>query len=180
MSFNIYASGLLGTVSGGGRKPFKYSKDGCFDSGDFDPPALVSMLPATKDWKGVAEKIGGTQEEYLSASVVKGMTKIAEIELAAMVRLGVDMLAMRGNGGEIVVYCVQEDWLWGNTNSYANFKLNSSQDPGRDFLKKIGPGLVKTELNNFGVLRQLAMALSKYNSDLSGYASPYLNISLSH
>lgn len=179
MSFNIYASGLLGGVNGGGRKPFRYSKDGCFANGDLDLPVLVAMLPSALTTKAVAEKIGGTQEEYLSASVTGGMAKVAEIELAAMVRLGVDILAMRGNGGEIGVYCLQEDWLWGNTNSYVNFKLSNSQNPGRDFLKKISPGLVKTELNNFGVLRQIAIALSKYNQELPGSASPYLNISLS-
>jgi hypothetical protein len=181
MSFNIYVSGLLGAASsGGGRKPFKYCKDGCFEQSDFDPPALIAMLPSDLKAKEIAEKIGGTQEEYLANSVINGMSKIAEIELASMVRYGIERLAMLGNGGEIIVYCVQEDWLWGTTNSYANFKFHSGYDQGRDFLKKINPGLVKTGLNNFGVLKQIATALSLYNSSLPGSASPYLNISLSH
>ena len=180
MSFNIYVSGLTGTTSGGGRKPFRYSKDNCFDQGDFEPPVLLAMIPSAPTAKAVAEKVGGTQEEYLANSVINGMAKIAEIELAGMVRLGVDQLAMHTGTGEISVYCVQEDWLWGTTNSYVNFKFYGGADPGKEFLKKISPGLVKTGLNNFGVLRQIAIALGEYNSALPGSASPYLNISLSH
>jgi hypothetical protein len=180
MSFDIHASGLLGAASGGGRTPFRYSKYNCFDKSDFEPPALLAMIPSAPTSKAVAEKIGGTQEEYLAGSVIDGMTKVAETELAGMVKVGIERLSWHTGHGEISVYCVQEDWLWGTTNSYVNFKFYGSYDPGKDFLKKISPGLVKTGLNNFGVLSQIAAALSQYNSSLPGDVSPYLNISLSH
>jgi len=181
MSFNIFASGLLGAANGGGRKPFRYIKDNCFEQGDFEPSTILSMIPSSPTAKAVAEKIGGTQEEYLAGSVINGMSKIGDIQLARMVSLCIDRLAGEHTGhGEISVYCVQEDWLWGTTNSYVNFKFYGGYDPGKEFLKKIGPGLVKTGLNNFGVLGQIAAALSQYNTSLPGDTSPYLNISLSH
>jgi hypothetical protein len=180
MSFNIYVSGLTGGITGGGRGSFRYSKDNCVDQGDFEPPALLAMVPSSPTASGVVEKVAGTPESHVTDGVLKAMTKVAEIELAHMVRTGVDMLAMRGNGGEISVYCVQESWFWGTTNSYVTFKFNGSYEPGRDFLKKISPGLVKTELNNFGVLRQISNALNQYHKELPGSGSPYLSISLSH
>ncbi len=180
MSFNIYVSGLLGAANGGGRKPFRYSKDDCFDQSDFEVPALLSMIPSAPTPKAVAEKIGGTQEEYLANSVIGGMSKIGDIQAARMVSLGIERLAWHTGFGEISVYCVQEDWLWGTTNSFVNFKFYGGAEPGKEFLKKIGPGLIKTGLNNFGVLNQIAAALAKYESSLPGDTSPYLNISLSH
>ncbi len=180
MSFNIFVSGLLGEASGGGRKPFRYIKDNCFEQGDFEPSAVLATIPSAPTAKAFAEKIGGTQEEYLAGSVINGMSKIGEIQLARMVSLGIDRLAGHTGHGEISVYCVQEDWLWGTTNSFVNFRFYGGNDPGKEFLKKIGPGLVKTGLNNFGVLSQIAAALAQYETSLPGDTSPYLNISLSH
>jgi hypothetical protein len=102
------------------------------------------------------------------------------MQFAHLVRTGVDLLAMHGSQGEISVYCLQKNWYWADTNSFVTFKIDNSSNPGRDFLKTIGPGLVKTELNNFGVLAQIAIALSKYDQALPSSASPFLNISLSH
>ena len=180
MSFNIYVSGVTGVTKGGGLGSFRYSKDNCVDQDSFDPPALWKLIPSSPDATGVAEKIAGTPEDQLTDAVISGMSKIAEIELAHMVRTGVDLLAMHGSGGEISVYCVQKSWYWADTNSFVNFKFSSSNDPGRDFLKAIGPRLVKTELNNYGVLAQIAIALSQYDSALPSSASTNLNISLDH
>lgn len=180
MGFNIFVAGVTGEKKDGGRGHFHYSKDNCLDQGDFDPPALLSLIPSSPDAAGVAEKIVGSPESHLGDATVKGMAKIAEMQFAHLVRTGVDLLAMHGSGGKISVYCVQQKWYWADSNSFVEFKIDGSSNPGRDFLKKISPGLVKTELNNFGVLAQIAIALSKYDSALPSSASPFLNISLSH
>jgi hypothetical protein len=180
MSFNIFAAGATGPTKGGGRGHFHYSKDDCLDQGDFDPPALLSMIPSSPDASGVAEKIAGSPESHLGAATVAGMAKIAELEFAHLVRTSVDLLAMHGSGGKITLYCLQTHWYWADTNSFVEFNFSGSSNPGRDFLKKIGPGLVKTELNNFGVLAQIAICLSKYDSALPNNSSPFLNISLDH
>lgn len=179
MSFKIFVSGVTGEKAGGGRGHFHYSKDNCLDKGDFDPPAVLSWLPSTPDAAGVAEKVVGSPESHLGNATVAGVTKIAEMELAHLVRTVVDMLAMHGDG-EISVYCLKENWYWADTNSFVKFQLGNSSNPGRDFIKAISPGLVKTELNDFGVLAQIAIALSKYEQALPGSASSFVNISLSH
>ena len=55
MSFDIYVSGLAGGLSGGGgRKPFRYSKDNCSDQGDFETPALLALIPSAPTAKAIA------------------------------------------------------------------------------------------------------------------------------
>ena len=179
MGFKIFASGSTGEKAGGGRGHFHYSKDNCLDKGDFDPPAVLSWLPSTPDAAGIAEKIIGSPESHMDNVTSAGIMKIAEMELAHLVRNAVDMLAMHGDG-EISVYCLQEKWYWADSNSFVKFKLGNSSNPGRDFIKAISPGLVKTELNDFGVLLEISIALSKYDQALPGSASPLINISLSH
>lgn len=180
MSFSIFAVGVTGYKEGGGRGQFNYSKDKCLDQGDFDPPALLSILPPSPNAAGVAEKIVGSPESHLGAATVKAMTKLAEIEMAHMVMNAVNILAIHSNGGKISVYSYQEKWYWADSNNIDTFYFSGSSDPGRDFLKKIGPGLVKTELNNFGVLAQIAIAITKYDSALPNGAEPFLHIELRH
>lgn len=181
MGFNIFASGVTGNKKGGGRGHFHYKKDDCLDQDDFDPPAILSWLPSSPDAAGVAEKIVGSPESHIDSVTRAGMTRIAEMEMTHLVATGVDLLAMHGgSGGKISVYCLQKKWYWADTNSFVVFHFDGSSNPGRDFLRTIGPGLKKTELNNFGVLAQLAIVLSKYDSALPGSSEPFLNISLDH
>ena len=180
MGFNIFASGATGTQKGGGRGHFNYQKKNCLDQGDFDPPKLLTMIPSSPNAAGGAEKIVGPPRSHLGSATVKGMSKIAEMQFAHLVRTGVDLLAMHGSGGKINVYCLQKKWYWADSNSFVSFQLSGSGNPGRDFLKAIGPGLVATELNNFGVLAQIAIVLSKYDTALPNNSSPFLNISIDH
>lgn len=179
MSFSIFAVGVTGHKQGGGRGQFNYSKDNCLDRGDFDPPALLSILPPSPNAAGVAEKIIGSPDSHLGAATVSAMTKLAEIEMAHLVTNAVSLLAINCNRGQISVYCHKEQWYWADANSFETFYFGGS-DPGRDFLKKIGPGLVKTELNNFGVLAQIAIAISKYDGALPSGNDSFLSISLRH
>lgn len=179
MSFNIFVSGATGHQRGGGRGHFNYIKDNCLDQSDFDPPALLAWIPSSPDAAGVAEKIVGSPDSHLDNATRMGMSRIAEMEFTHLVATGVDLLAMHG-GGQISLYCLQKKLLWADSNSFVTFYLSGSSNPGRDFIRAIGPGLVKTELNNFGVLAQIAIALSKYDSALPDSASPFLNISIDH
>jgi hypothetical protein len=138
------------------------------------------MIPSSPDASGVAEKIVGSPESHLGAATVAGMAKIAELEFAHLIMTSVDLLAIHGSGGKISLYCLQKKWYWADANSFVSFEIDKSNNPGRDFLKAIGPGLVKTELNNFGVLAQIAICLSKYDSALPNNSSPFLNISIDH
>ena len=154
-------------------------KEDCLDQGDFEPPKLLTMVPSSPNAAGVAKKIVGTPESHIGGATVKGMFKIAEMEMVHLLSTSVSLLAMNGRSGKINLYCLESKWYWADSNSFVTFYLNSS-DPGKDFIKKIAPGLVKTELNNFGVLAQLAMCISEYDRKIPNSVEPFLNIELSH
>ena len=181
MSFRIWAVGLRGksSTTGKPRKLFHYLRGNCIDQGDFDPPKILSMIPDSPDVKGVAKKIVGTPESHVGGAKVKGMFKIAELVFAHHVIQGVNLLRMHGSGGSISVYCHQKKWYWADANSFVDCYF-SAINPGRDFLKKIGPGLKETELNNFGVLAQIAIVLSEYDSKLPQHATPNLRFEIRH
>ena len=180
MSFRIWACGLRGKNSSGeARSLFHYSKDNCLDQGDFEPNAILSAIPSSPNAAGVAEKIVGSPESHIGGAEVKGMMKIAEMEFAHLVVTGATLLAMHGSSGSISVYCYQKKWYWADANSFVNVHLWGS-DPGREFLRQIGPGLKKTELNNFGVLAQIAICLSEYERKLPNSAEANLRIEIRH
>lgn len=175
MGFNIWATGITGSK----KKLFHYSKKDCLDQGDFEPPKILTMIPSSPNAAGVAKTVVGTPESHIGGATVKGMFKIAEMEMIHLVTTCVTLLAMNGSNGQISVYCEEEKWYWANSNSFVIFYMNSG-NPGKDFLKKISPGLVKTSLNNFGVLAQIAMCVSEYDKKLSRSVTPNLSISLTH
>jgi len=179
MSFGIWASGLRGFKNGKARDIFNYSKSNCLDRGDFDPPKVLSMIPSSPNAAGVAEKIVGTPESHVGGAEVNGMSKIAELIFAHHVIQGINFLRMHGSGGSVSVYCYQKKWYWADANSFVNFNFFGA-DPGREFLKRIGPGLKATELNNFGVLAQIAIVLSEYDRKLPKHATPNLRIEIRH
>ncbi len=180
MGFGIWAVGLRGFNSkGNARSLFHYSKSNCLDQGDFEPPKLLSMIPNSPDLGGVAKKIVGTPSSHVGGATVGGMFAMAGIISARQVQEQIKLLRIHGQGGSISVYCYQKKWYWADTNSFVNCYI-SGGNPGRDFLKKIGPGLKKTELNNFGVLMQIAMLLSEYSLKLPNSATPNLKIEIRH
>ena len=179
MGFNIWAVGLTGSSSQG---LFKYEKKNCLDRSDFDPPKLLSIIPDSPDAAGIAKKISGTPESHLGSATVDGMSKVAELIFAHHVIQGIQFLALHGSGGSVSVYCNEAKWYWADSNSFVEYRITSTSgiDPGKEFLKKIGPGLKNTSLNNFGVLAQIAICLSKYESALPQSAKPNLRIELRH
>lgn len=140
MGFKIFAAGITGSKS----SIFNYEKKNCVYLGDFTTTSLLSMIPAPTPM-GVAEKVF---DEGVSGWSAKGMFKIAEMEMAHMVATGVDLLAMEGSSGKITLYCEETKWYWADCNSFVEFYLNSS-NPGKDFLKKIAPGMEETSLNDW-------------------------------
>ena len=174
MGFNMFAWGFRGYKSDGkARKAFHYEKNDCLDQGDFEPPKLLSMIPDSPNVAGVAKKIVGTPESHIGGAEVKGMMKIAELVFAHQVITGINLLRLHANQGSISVYCHQKKWYWADANSFTDFSIIGT-NPGRDFLKAIGPDLVKTELNNFGVLGEISLVLSAYDRSLRGRVNPLM------
>ncbi len=140
MSFKIWAVGLTSVGSKTPRKKFHYVKENCLDQSDFEPPALLAMIPDSPNVAGVAKKVVGTAEGHVGAAETKGVFKIAEMIFAHQVVSGVNFLAMHGGGrGSISVYCHQMKWYWADANSFADYRITRSGNPGKEFLKKIAP-----------------------------------------
>lgn len=176
MSFRIWAVGLKSE----GQKPFRYAKEDCLDQGDFEPPALLSLIPDSPNPAGVAKTAVGTPESHGGDVTVQGMYKVAELIYAHQVVSSINMLAIHGRDGEVSVYCRENGWLT-DSNSFVEYKFyTSAGNPGKEFLKRIGPGLKKNSLNNFGVLGEISKCLSKYHSELPSSAEAHLRIELRH
>lgn len=183
MGFSMFAWGYRGHARGKqiGRRPFTYHKKDCLSQGDFEPPAILSAIPDSPNLGGVATKIVGTPESHVGGATVKGFMKLAEMEFAHLVATTVTLLAMDNRRGEISVYCYQDNMVWADTNSFETFNFaNSAGNPGKDFLKKIGPGLVKTELNDFGVLAEIALVLSGYYKEKPKGVKTMLRMEIRH
>ncbi len=175
MSFSIFAAGTRGR----GRRVFNYSKDNCLDSGDFDSPAVLSMIPSSPTAAGVIENMVGSPDSHIDGAVRAGISRIAEMQFVHMIVTGVTLLAMNARGGIITVSCRESNMFWVDTSSYAAYHISRS-NPGRGFLREILPGLKSTDLNNFGVLGQIAIVISQYDSALPNSVRPHLNIQISH
>lgn len=172
MGFKIFASGITGSKS----KIFNYEKKNCLYQGDFTTVKILSLIPTSPTKMGVAKKGFAAGAGGWSA---KAMFQLAHMEMAHLLSTSVNLLAIEGRNGKISLYSEEEKWYWADSNSFIDFYLNSS-NPGRDFLKKIGPGLEKTDLNDFGVLAQIALCISEYTSKIKKSASPFLNIEVKH
>ena len=179
MGFRIWAHGLRGfkKKSGKARKAFHYSKDNCLELGDFDAIKIISMIPTSPTAKGVAVKLG--KKAAGGGGLISAMAKLANMEFAHLLVQQVNLLAMHGRGGMISLYCHEKNLLWADSNSFVKSHFFGA-NPGRDFLKDIGPGLEKTGLNDFGALAQISMAISEYDRRLPRSAEANLRIELRH
>lgn len=179
MGFDIFAWGFRGKKGSTAREAYHYSKKNCLDKDDFDPPAVLSAIPDSPDLAGVATKAVGSPESHIGGATVKAAMQVAEIIFARQIVQEVNWLATRGESGTISVYCHQKKWYWADVNSFVICHFFGA-NPGKEFLKSIAPGLKKTELNNFGVLAQIAIVVSDYHNKLPEGVECNLRIELRH
>jgi len=181
MGFNIFAWGYRGHAAGQqiGRPPFQYSKNDCLTEGDFEPSELLKVLPTSQYAANTAKRVVGDPESQIGGATVKGMLEVGKMQFAELISQFVTLLGV-GKKGEIAVYCYQDNTIWYNTNSFETFYFGATGNPGKEFLKKISPGLVKTELNDFGVLRELVLVLGGYYFEKPKGAKTMLRIEIKH
>ncbi len=66
--------------------------------------------------------------------------------------------------------------LLGDTVEFRVYNFSPGDFPGIELVKKISDALSKTDLSTSGVLRALAIVLSKYDAQLSDDATPMINM----
>ena len=173
MSFDIRVNGATGS-----GKPFIYMQSNCLEQDDFDLPTVIAILPTSPTASGLAEKVNPIA--HIGSASVKGMSKAAGMQCARIISMSLDMLVLRGkSGGNIYVACYQKNMVFADTAANLDFPLLRSGSPGRDFLKKLVPVLKETNLNNWGVLAQIAIAFSKYEQ-IPKSTPPRINIEIKH
>lgn len=177
MSFNISARGLL--ISGSKRKTFVFNKMNIHDSEDFETVGLMRKLPGSPTVGGVIKKVGGTPTSSIGKANVKAAHKLGELMGARLIVDLVTQISIFGNGnGMIKVYCSNKNWLGGGSFDMVDFYLYYGSEVGKDFLRQLSKTLVKTDFNNYSVLNEIAMVLSKYSTKLESYAGAVPDISI--
>ncbi|HCA58202.1 MAG TPA: hypothetical protein DEP46_09490 [Blastocatellia bacterium] len=171
MGFSIFAAGT---------NNFHYAKDDCLDDSDFKVVEVLGKLQAMEPTKmgAVATGIDIAQP---SAGIIDAMQAMATMQFLHLLNNAVSFLAMKPKAREgwIFVSARESHLLWPDTGDNGEYKFYPGDNPGHEFMKKIGPALKAADMANWGVLRELVICLSKFERKV-GNAVPAITIQLSH
>jgi hypothetical protein len=174
MSFNIFASG---------NPNFEYSRRRCADGDVFEATAVMSALQAASpSFVGAAEAVG----DYVLPSVAGDVRDSAQAHGGTIWRQrlgeGLRMLASNpsaAHGGFVSVSAIQ--YIVGirhASRSRTFYFRPGNNDPISDFMYMILPVLTHTDMNNYGVLREMANAVWAYRIEIGSGGPPMLTIQL--
>jgi hypothetical protein len=76
------------------------------------------------------------------------------------------------------VYANQSHLLWVDTARIAVCDFTPGDNPSSELMVKIMPVLTATGMNNFGVLMQMSMALSRYYDRIGVGGRPMIQVQL--
>ena len=170
MGFRIFAAGTKG---------FHYVRDNVVDGSEFETVKIVATL---MNMELSASGVGGAAMDHQAPGITDLMVSMATMESLHNLNNAVSFLATNASSGNgwISVSSTQKNILWTDTMSFVKYNFKPGNNPGAEFIKKIGPGLKETDMNNFGVLMALAIVINKYSNRISDSDTPILNIQLSH
>jgi hypothetical protein len=160
MSFNIFAAG-----SG----DFHYTKKGFIDADTFEPMKIVSALMKMEPTGlGAANAYIG----YKTPGITNLMSSLATMEFLHNLNNAVSFLAMctGASDGWISVSTTQTHLLWPDSRGFAQYNFQPGDNPGAEFIKRIGPSLKDTDMNNWGVLAGCRSCLQ--NSPITSVTTP--------
>jgi len=80
--------------------------------------------------------------------------------------------------GSVSVYTCQSHLLWPDNNAFSCYQFIPGDDPGAEFIRMILPGLGRTDFNNYGTFRAIALAISRYNDHIGNSGMPMLRLEL--
>lgn len=171
MSFRVFAAGVPN---------FHFERDNNPDDDIFEAAEVLNAIRASGPSiegaaSGVAEYV--TPNSYLGA-----VNALARMEFLHLLKMSVDMLALRPKArqGWIAVAPRESHLLWPDTADFAKYSFSPGSDPGTEFFKKIKGPLKNTGMNNYGVLRMLALVLSMYNNHINDSDPVMIQIQLFH
>lgn len=171
MSFRVFASGF---------PHFHYVKDNNPDEDVFETAAVLNALrSASPSGIGVVE---GAADYLTPNSYLGGLKAMARMEFLHLLKNAVCFLAMhpRAKRGWISVVPVETHLIWPDTGALARYTFTPGHDPGTEFFRKINPALEAADMSNYGVLRVLALVLSKYDRYVGDSDEVRIQIELTH
>jgi len=163
MSFNIFAAGTRG---------FNYTRNNCADGDLFEAAAVMNALRAAGPSPvGVAE---GVMDYTLPSAESQARTGIqAHLHTAflAHLRQAVELLAMcpqASHGGWIAVSASRQRMagLWPAATGFARYDFRPNIDPALEFMTLVLPVLASARMNNWGVLREIDIALRRNHTHI--------------
>lgn len=168
MGFRIFASGAEG---------FHYEKDKCIDGSEFNTMKIIATL---QNMERTALGVADAYISHKTPGITDLMVSIATQESLHNLKNAVSFLAMHPNvkAGWISVNATEKNMLWADTVRLSTYRFFPGDLPGSEFVKTISKTLEDTDMNNFGVLMQLAIVLSKFSNHISNSTKPIINISL--
>lgn len=157
MSFNVFASGV---------PHFHFERDNNPDDDLFEAASVVNALRATSP--SAAGAASGAATYVTPNSYLGAVSALARMEFLHLLKTSVDLLAIRprANNGWIAVSARETHILWPDTGGFAKYSFTPGRDPGTEFFQVIYPSLEEADMNNYGVLRMLALVLSMYNNHI--------------
>ncbi len=173
MSFEISASGT---------NNFYLKKKGCEDGSTFNlikVIAIMTSLDLTSTGRTAISGTGGAID-YFGKGITDLMIAHATREMLHNLSNAVCFLAMNPNSGDGWIYidATETHTFWEDTRRLAKYNFSPGDSPGAEFIKTIGRALKDTGLDNFGVLQQLAFALSRFENKIDDSMIPQINIAL--
>ncbi len=172
MSFDIFCAGT---------PKFNYEKKNCLDQSDFDTADLISKFQSLD---GTAMGVVATAANIglPSAGMKDASTAYATMQTVHLLSSAVNFVALEavGTDGWIFVMCRQKHWMWPDTCAAAKYSFSPGDNPGTEFIKAVAPALKATGLDNWGVLLQMAKAISQFSTKVNGARKPMLSIDLTH
>ncbi len=169
MSFRIFAAGVPN---------FHFERDNNPDDDVFEVAEVLNAIRASGP--SVGEAANAAAEYVTPNSYLGAISALARIEFLHLLKTSVDLLALRPKArqGWIAVAPREDHLLWPDTAGFAKYTFNPGSDPGTEFFNKIKGPLKETGMNNYGVLRMLAMVLSMYNNHISNSDPVMIQIQL--
>ncbi len=170
MSFNVFAAGVPN---------FNYERSNCPDEDIFEAATVASAL---RSFNPSAAGVASAAGEYVTPNSTLGaINALATLQFLRLMKMSVDFLALRprARNGWISVAPRVSHIIWPDTVGFAKFEFRHSSDPGTDFFNTIKDALVETDMNNYGVLRIIALVLSRYNDHISNSDHVMIQIQLS-
>lgn len=174
MGFDIFAAGT---------DNFHYQRKGCEDGGTFNAIQLISTLQGldVSSLQSLGRSYAKSQNDPTNepSGYIDAMIFQVKMEMLHNLSNAVCILSMKNTDeGWIYLNATEKHTFWADTMRAAKYGFSPGDLPGAEFIKTIINSLKDTSMDNFGVIQQLAIVLSKFSNHIDDDMTPKISITL--